>query len=82
MNSSATILFTMTTWNQNFTTQWEFKPPASDEFSLLNSSILSDKSLNLSLPSAHLHHRGIYRITVSNLAGNTSATVELDVFGT
>ena len=81
MNSSTTISFIITTWSENFTSQWEFKPLASEEFSLLNSPLLSSNSLNFSLPSAQLHNRGIYRITVSNAAGNTSAMVELDVFG-
>ena len=86
-NETATISFIIANLNQNlmrnqdFVTLWEFKPLGSSLYSSVNSSLLSDNGLFLRLSSAQLHHRGTYRITVSNLAGNGSAAAELDVFG-
>ena len=86
-NETATISFIIANLNQNlmrnqdFVTLWEFKPLGSSLYSSVNSSLLSDNGLSLRLSSAQLHHRGTYRITVSNLAGNGSAAAELDVFG-
>ena len=89
INETATISFIITNLNQNlmrnqdFVTFWVFKPLGSSLYSSVNSSLLSGNAygLSLRLPSAQLHHRGTYRITVSNLAGNGTATAELDVFG-
>ena len=86
-NETATISFIIANLNQNlmrnqdFVTLWEFKPLSSSLYSSVNSSLLSNNGLSLRLSSAQLHHRGTYRITVSNLAGNGSAAAELDVFG-
>ena len=87
INETATISFIITNLNQNlmrnqdFVTLWEFKLLGSSLYLFVNSSLQSDNGLSLRLPSAQLHHRGTYRITVSNLAGNGTATAELDVFG-
>ena len=89
INETAAISFIITNLNQNltrnqdFVTFWVFKPLGSSLYSSVNSSLLSGNAygLSLRLPSAQLHHRGTYRITVSNLAGNGTATAELDVFG-
>ena len=89
INETATISFIITNLNQNlmrnqdFVTFWVFKALGSSLYSSINISLLSGNAygLSLRLPSAQLHHRGTYRITVSNLAGNGTATAELDVFG-
>ena len=87
INNTASISFTIINWNETiiaYTTQWEFKPLGTDEFSYINdteSAHLTGNVLTLILRSAQLHHRGTYRITVSNPAGSSTATIDLNVFG-
>ena len=87
INNTANISFTISNQNElvgTYTTQWEFKPLGTDKFSYINdteSGRLTGNGLKLILQSAQLHHRGTYMITVSNPAGSTTATTDLDVFG-
>ena len=87
INNTANISFTISNQNElvgTYTTQWEFKPLGTDKFSYINdteSARLTGNGLKLILRSAQLHHRGTYRITVSNPVGSTTATTDLDVFG-
>ena len=87
INNTANISFTISNRNElvrTYTTQWEFKPLGTDNFSYINdteSGRLTGNGLKLILQSAQLHHRGTYRITVSNPAGSITATTDLDVFG-
>ena len=86
INNTASISFTISNRNEligTYTTRWEFRQLGSDKFSYLDheSTALTDDDLKLILQSAQLHHRGTYMITVSNPAGSTTATTDLDVFG-
>ena len=85
INNTANISFTISNRNElvrTYKTQWEFRQLGSDEFSYLpESAPLTDDDLKLILQSAQLHHRGTYRITVSNPAGSITKTIDLDVFG-
>ena len=87
INNTANISFTISNQNElvgTYTTQWEFKLLGTDKFSYINdteSARLTGNGLKLILRSAQLHHRGTYRITVSNPAGSSTATTDLDVFG-
>ena len=80
MNKSVNITFIIVNEGElirEVTIAWRFEPINSS----ISSSNLSHNGLSLKLSSAQLHHRGTYKITVSNPAGNTTATTDLDVFG-
>ena len=85
INNTANISFTISNRNElvrTYTIQWEFRQLDSDEFFYIaESTPLTDDGLKLILRSAQLHHRGTYRITVSNPAGSTIATTDLNLFG-
>ena len=85
INNTTNISFTISNWNElvrNYTIQWGFRQLGSDRFSYLpESALLTDDDLKVILQSAQLHHRGTYRITVSNPAGSITETIDLDVFG-
>ena len=85
INNTANISFTISNRNElvrTYTIQWEFRQLDSDEFFYIaESTPLTDDGLKLILQSAQLHHRGTYRITVSNSAGSTTATTDLNLFG-
>ena len=87
VNATSTISFTIINQNEfSYTTHWHFMQLGTNFYIPLDSKIfdsthLSDDGLTLMLLSCQLHHRGTYRITVSNLAANVTATVNFDVFG-
>ena len=85
INNTANISFTISNRNElvrTYTIQWEFRQLDSDEFFYIaESTPLTDDGLKLILRSAQLYHRGTYRITVSNPAGSTKATTDLNLFG-
>ena len=87
INTTSNISFTIINRNElSYTTQWHFMQLGTDSYIPLDSKVfdsthLSDDGLTLLLPSSQLHHRGTYRITVSNFAGNVTATANFDVFG-
>lgn len=63
------------------TIHWMFQPLGNDTSSTEDSPHLSSDHLSLTIFNVALNDRGLYKVTVTNKAGRSEATITLDVYG-
>ena len=61
--------------------QWQVKPLGHEIFNSINSELLSEDRLSLTISNVQLNNRGLYKISAQNEAGIGEATIVLDVYG-
>ena len=61
--------------------QWQVKPLGNETFNSINSEVLSEDHLSLTISNVQLSNRGLYKMSAQNEAGIGEATIALDVYG-
>ena len=84
LHESVTISFTITNDFPKvkvYNIQWQVKPLGHERFNTIDSKLLSEDRLSLTVSNVQLSNRGLYKMSAQNEAGIGEGTIVLDVYG-